>query len=130
MLLGLPIYDSQCGAKMFRVGDELPALVKERMQAKADLPQYADFPVILLLVDDYHYAEAELWQTAVLPDDASAFEAVIRIFGEYECQVLASRSQYIPAMGYEGAGYLTECIGAADPALGQRTITWRRPGDA
>lgn len=44
--------------------------------------------VILLLVDAYHYAEAEDWQAASEAVGLNGYHTVARIFGPHECQIL------------------------------------------
>jgi len=46
---------------------------------------------ILLLVDDYHYANDRLWQETILPEQCNHFHTIARVFDEYQCQVLCSR---------------------------------------
>lgn len=44
--------------------------------------------VVLLLVDAYHYAEAEDWQAASEIAALNGYHTVARVFGSHECQVL------------------------------------------
>ena len=47
-------------------------------------------PRILLLVDDYHYAPAGLWQHALAQRHKRQFHTVARTFLDWECQILSS----------------------------------------
>ena len=72
------------------VREELRALLSFRLAEKAVKSERFKEDVILLLIDAYHYGDAEEWLQAARTLDTSRFHTVARVYLEYQCQVLAT----------------------------------------
>lgn len=83
------------GAKwQLQVQDELEGLVNTAVQVKMQKTKGID-DVILLLIDEYHYAEADDWKVVAGTVEMSGYHTVARVFGSGECQILYSRDSFL-----------------------------------
>ncbi|MCA9443821.1 MAG: hypothetical protein KC964_23685 [Candidatus Omnitrophica bacterium] len=75
----------------YQIGSELKQFTFEALSKKAVKLESIGHPIVLLLIDAYHFADSDLWATVIDQRFPSAFHTVARVFGDYECQVLRSR---------------------------------------
>ncbi len=78
------------GGLLSEVVRDFPDLVSAAVESKAAKLATINIPHILLLVDDYHYASADLWQHGIPAPFCRTFHTIARVFQEYECQILYS----------------------------------------
>ena len=62
-------------------------LIYEAVERKEKLLGGLEIPTVLALVDDYHFADAEMWAEAA-EDIPTSAESIVRVHGNYRCQVL------------------------------------------
>jgi hypothetical protein len=80
------------GGLLSEVVKDFPGLVTTAVKAKTTKLATINIPHILLLIDDYHYASADLWRHGVLAPFCQTFHTIARVFQDYECQILFSKS--------------------------------------
>lgn len=75
IVLNLPVYDTQCGAKLFKAGPELGQVMKEPFQTKwiFDVEIYARF---LKLLDHFSDTTNIPWQEKFYEMDLKSWEDV------------------------------------------------------
>lgn len=78
------------GGLLSEVVKDFPGLLSIALETKAAKLAALSMPRILLLVDDYHYADEQLWCHEVLVPFHQTFHTIARVFQEYECQILWS----------------------------------------
>lgn len=93
---GAVIYELIGGAEGKWEGDvlsEISQLIQRAIETKAGRLQGVPGDHILVLIDAYHYASAEAWNAvASWPRFlTSSFHSVVRVHGDYQCQILHSR---------------------------------------
>jgi hypothetical protein len=86
----LPTSSEGTGGLLSEVVKDFPDLLRSALEVKAAKLAALKMPLILLLVDDYHYANEQLWRNEVLVPFHQTFHTVARVFQEYECQILLS----------------------------------------
>ena len=72
------------------IREELPLLIRERVEEKVKKLSHLAHPSILLLVDQYNFGEEGVWMDSVPRDLVSWFHTVARIHGDHDCQILHS----------------------------------------
>jgi hypothetical protein len=80
------------GGRLSEIVKDFPGLVNSAVESKAAKLSAINIPHILLLVDDYHYASADLWRHGILASPCQSFHAIARVFQEFECQILYARN--------------------------------------
>ena len=78
-----------------RQGDinaDLGRIISTTLTSKARKLAGITRPVIVLLIDAYHFGDEDNWMAAVRDATWEPFHTVVRVFGEYGCQVLFSRA--------------------------------------
>jgi hypothetical protein len=81
------------GGLLSEIVKDLPGLVAATAEVKKVKLAAIDMPHILLLVDDYHYADAGAWRNAAAGSFRGNFHTIARVFQEYECQILCSQNR-------------------------------------
>ncbi|MES1244561.1 MAG: hypothetical protein ABUT39_23345 [Acidobacteriota bacterium] len=100
------------GGRLSEVVKDLPNLVATAAEAKKAKLAALAMPHILLLVDDYHYADSDMWQNAAANSLCASFHTIARVFQEYECQILYSENRAWSARQAPADGW-RHSIGAA-----------------
>jgi hypothetical protein len=76
------------GASQVVCQERLSQLISGAFAKKEIVAVRVGLPMILLLVDDFHFCNAQEWQSLVPGSAAKCFREVARVYGDYECQVL------------------------------------------
>ncbi len=76
------------------VREELTRLLASTISTKASKSAIVSGVKVLLLVDAYHYGDADDWKRVTLPTSAAAFHTVARVYQEHACQVLTSMTSF------------------------------------
>lgn len=84
------------GGLLSEVVKDFPRLLGAALEAKTAKLASLSMPRILLLVDDYHYADKQLWHNEALAPFHQTFHTIARVFQEYECQILWSTNSSWP----------------------------------
>ena len=69
------------------VRERLQLLVAAAIKRKERLVESMEHPLVLALVDDYHFADTEMWRHAVAFTECDAF-SVVRVYDNFECDAL------------------------------------------
>lgn len=69
------------------IRDRLQLLVATAIQRKERLIKSTECPIVLALVDDYHFADTEMWRHAVALTECNAF-SVVRVYQNVKCDAL------------------------------------------
>lgn len=78
------------GGWEYEIRKEFTGLFQAAIKRKINTTAKLGEPKILLLVDDYHYADAQLWRNSLQDSDRTTFHTIARAYCDYNCQVLWS----------------------------------------